>query len=189
MDILKASLTPEEFADFEIAYREDKARWHRTYDSGDFMIRTAIRIDSPKIVRILFEAGIRLTLVDDDNVLFEVKSGEVLQLLLAQGVPIEPTDENETPLFFYVSRNYVSAVNVAIGAGMDPDHEGDYGRPLHEAKSIEVAKILLDHGVSRTANDHMGRTPSANAIFHERYDLAEYIDNYEDLPIKGVILE
>jgi Ankyrin repeats (3 copies)/Sel1 repeat len=54
----------------------------------------------------------------------------------------------------------VEVVRMLIEAGANPRERDAYGNtPLHEAKSAEVAGLLLDHGVSSDVRSNSGETP------------------------------
>jgi ankyrin repeat protein len=52
---------------------------------------------------------------------------------------------------------------------------GEQCTPLHYAKNIESAKLLLNAGVNINVRDIFGRTALHNAYFHERLDMVQFL--------------
>lgn len=79
-----------------------------------------------------------------------------------------------TELHYAALANDLSLVEARLIAGDDPNAaDGDGFRPLHFAaqeRSVEVARVLLDHGADVDCTNVYGNTPLFGAVFNSRGD-------------------
>ena len=92
----------------------------------------------------------------------------VIEELIDRGVELDAPDaDGNTPLYFAVYRDSVSAVQALLSAGANPNPMNKAGEtPLHYAAGcgyFTIAEILLDLGVPTHVEDNDGQTPAAIA--------------------------
>lgn len=92
---------------------------------------------------------------------------EPVWLLLQRGADVQRTWQHQTPLFQAVLWDQRRAAQVLLHAGANPNIGGRFGSmrgqsPLERAQSIEMARLLLDHGADPNAVDPFGMTPLFN---------------------------
>uniref|UniRef100_K3WTT2 Uncharacterized protein n=1 Tax=Globisporangium ultimum (strain ATCC 200006 / CBS 805.95 / DAOM BR144) TaxID=431595 RepID=K3WTT2_GLOUD len=98
---------------------------------------------------------------------------ETVKAFLAGGGDVNTKDEyGYTPLQAAVSYNHTELVvlllqNGAIATLGDNDND----TPLHRCETVEIAKILLEHGAELNARNAEGRTPYDAAIEEEHEEL------------------
>jgi ankyrin repeat protein len=87
---------------------------------------------------------------------------EVVDLLIAAGAKLNPTDAQVNPLLFAVSRRYVPMIEPLLSRGADVNWKNSQGQtPLMAAElggSPEVVRLLIAKGADLNAKDSSGRT-------------------------------
>jgi len=89
----------------------------------------------------------------------------------------------------------IPAAKYLLENGANINELNNYGStPLHYVLSsrratTDIIKFLLDHGADRDKLDGNNRTLIERAHFYERPDFAQFIEEYEQIPIKGVHVE
>jgi uncharacterized protein len=98
------------------------------------------------------------------------RQSQVVAMLLSRGANPKhrARDHLYTPLHFAANRGNVEAVRLLIASGADPDAVAKDGNtPLHmaaakcgfEAKSVDVARLLLEAGAHPSRRNSLGLTP------------------------------
>ncbi len=117
---------------------------------------------------------------------------DVVRLLLEAGVDVDAIAEKKdnfgdgpyTALMRACIGGQSKTVRILLEAGADPNVKRDDGqRALHFAATrgdLACVKLLLKYGADVDAQDHFKRTPSLNAKWHRREDVAAFLQSVKD---------
>jgi ankyrin repeat protein len=123
---------------------------------------TAAYLDNISLARRLLENGVK---VDHEkpqySALHAARSAEMVQLLLDHHADPEQEDGNlHQPLHRYAMRGDIAAMRASLQHGIDVDLLTSWDRtPLHEARGIDAAMLLLEFGADAKKKDLAGNTP------------------------------
>jgi ankyrin repeat protein len=138
-----------------------------TYPGHMTALMAAAAASQPEIAAALIAAKPNLTLRDrlGRNALwFAAAAGneQILDLLLASGVPVDSTPNQLSPLFAAVQSGHADAVEHLLHKGLSPEVKNVAGdTPLIAAAAlgdVAVVKALLDGGATVDAQNAVGNT-------------------------------
>lgn len=117
---------------------------------------------------------------------------EIVKLLLEHGAEVDPKDSSgKTPIYWAMLSGHIEIIKLLLGHEVKLDEADEDGRtPLHyvsrvanknipeafiakDASKKDIAKLLIDKGFSKKAEDKSGFTPFMLAIYDE--DLYEIL--------------
>lgn len=120
-------------------------------------------------IRVLVEAGADVTIKDNRN-------RSPLHIIFI--------DYNDMYNFDFSPEQRLACVEMFINQGADVNARDSEGwTPLHEASvhdNIDIVRLLLDNGASKSILDNKGQRPSDLALSDQ---IRQLIDNYEEGPL------
>lgn len=83
---------------------------------------------------------------------------------------------DQTLLHIATEFDALESMSFLMNSGARTNATDDRGvRPLHQAQSIEAAKLLLDRKAELNIRDRYGRTPFSTALERKNFELMEYL--------------
>jgi len=118
---------------------------------------------------------------------------DIVEYLIEQGADVNQPDIGmNTPLHGAVQCGMINIIECLIINGANIDHRtaDDYTALMiaSDHNYIEVVKYLLENRASKEYIDGEGDTAAGIARQNEHHAIADYIDQFEYLPTKGVHL-
>lgn len=126
---------------------------------------------NPVVVRMLLRAGADVGQRDryNRNALHHVggsaprqlwhSAGEVIQILIDNGVHVNAIDYREQPPIVYLVSRFPSLAPMLLDAGADPNARGREGQtPLFYARDVGSASTLIEYGADVSVQDDAGDT-------------------------------
>ncbi|MAZ26293.1 MAG: hypothetical protein CL868_04340 [Cytophagaceae bacterium] len=121
------------------------------------LLLTAVMVNSAPVTAILIDQGVNTNIQNQANGYFlmhyaaQNDNAALIRLLAANGAPIDPTVNGNTPLHLAVdNRNAVNAVDALIKAGADVNATNGEGKSvLRIAKGNKTKKLLKEAGAEK----------------------------------------
>jgi len=118
---------------------------------------------------------------------------DFVKYLLDSGANIDPVDKDGlTPFITAICNGCHKIAMYLIDAGANIDCRDNTCRTglfyAAQTGSLKMVKFLLDHGANKDYQDVDGMTACKIAFMARDFEIAEYIENYEPMPTKGVQL-
>ncbi|MCY2927301.1 MAG: ankyrin repeat domain-containing protein [Planctomycetota bacterium] len=131
---------------------------HPHYE-GQTLLEMAARAGDLDTVKLLLATGAKIP-PGGGSLLYEAKSAEMAEFLIAQGVPVNGGAGKGRPAMH--NRN-VEVIRALIAHGGDVNAADDYGKTAMHGADAETVKLLVAHGGNANARDKNGWTPLHHA--------------------------
>jgi ankyrin repeat protein len=150
-------------SDFNLAKLlvEHGADVNASNEDGETPLHWACHKNLTDLAQLLVKNGANVNAKNDDgnSALDLAKTNEIKQLLLAHGAK-QPEDNTMGTLLLASASGNLDAVKNAVNNGADVNAKDEEGvTPLMQAKSAEIAQLLISNGANVNAKDNDGWTP------------------------------
>jgi ankyrin repeat protein len=140
------------------------------YDYPPFLL--AVAMGDPAKAEALLELGASLREEgwfgrSAFDVAIESGQAQMVRWLIERGLPVDFSHrEGDSPLMGACEMNCVEAVEILLQHGASATEQGEYGRPIHKAASLEVTRLLVERGGAEINEvDSCGYWPLRSAAF------------------------
>lgn len=164
---------------------------HNNFNGHSSLLHAALQFRQYDIVEYLLDCGLDINFIDHTfgtplMAAISFNNQEFIDLLLRRGADGSIEACGETALKIAIKKKNMNVIKYLLDAGVPVNVLGpDHGNELYRVNDIEIATILLNHGVDPNNQFFNGETPLVNAVRKNNIPLIKLLlDHKADPNIK-----